>query len=48
MPNISISEAAARLGRKPWEVQRMIESGVLPAATLVDEASVAKLAEASA
>lgn len=47
MPNISISEAAARLGRKPWEVVRLIDAGVLNQVVLVDEASVTELVKAS-
>lgn len=43
MSNISISEAATRLGRKPWEVVRLIDTGLLKQVVLVDEASVAEL-----
>lgn len=40
---ISISEAASRTGRKPWEVVRMIEAGLLPHVVLVHESSLAEL-----
>lgn len=40
---ISISEAAERIGRKPWDVVRLIEAGVLRHSVLVDESSLAEL-----
>lgn len=42
---ISISEAANQLGRKPWEVQRLIDAGDLRTAVLVDATSVAEIKE---
>lgn len=42
---ISISEAASRLGRKPWEVVRLVEAGLLRHAVLVDEASLTEYQE---
>lgn len=47
MSQISISEAAARLGRKPWEIVRLIDTGLLKQVVLVDEASVAELEKQS-
>lgn len=45
---ITIAEAANRLGRKPWEVVRMIDAGHLPTTVMVDEASVDQLVKANA
>lgn len=45
--NITISDAANRLGRKPWEIVRLIDAGLLRHTVLVDEASVAELEKQS-
>lgn len=45
--NITISDAANRLGRKPWEIVRLIEAGQLRSSVYVDEASVAELEKQS-
>lgn len=42
---ISISEAAQRLNRKPFDVVRLIDAGLLRHTVLVDEASLAELEE---
>lgn len=42
---ISISEAAERIGRKPFDVVRLIDAGLLRHAVLVDESSLADLEE---
>lgn len=47
MSQISISDAAARLGCKPWEVIRMIDAGVIRQVVTVDEASIAELEKQS-
>lgn len=38
--HITIADAASRLGRKPFEVVRLIDAGLLRQVVLVDEASV--------
>ncbi len=40
---ISISEAASRTGRKPFEVVRLIDAGLLRHVVLVDETSLADI-----
>ena len=42
---ISISEAAARIGVKPWDVQRLIDDGALRQVVLVDASSLAEYQE---
>lgn len=42
---ISISEAAQQLGAKPWEVQRLIDAGRLPAVVLIDTTSLREFQE---
>lgn len=43
---ISVAEAAQRLGVKPWDVMRLIESGALVARVVVDPASLDAFKEA--
>lgn len=46
MPDlISISEAAERLGTKPWEVVRLIEAGLLRQVVLVETDSLTEYQE---
>lgn len=41
MPNlITIDEAAARIGGRPWDIVRLIEAGAVATATLVDADSL--------
>lgn len=42
---ISISEAADRLGTKPWEVIRLVESGRVRQVVLIDATSLAEYQE---
>lgn len=42
---VSINEAAAALGVKPWEVVRLIEAGQIQTVELVDAASLAQVKE---
>lgn len=44
---ISISEAAERIGAKPFDVVRLIDAGLLRHTVLVDESSLAELEESS-
>ena len=37
---LTISQAADRLGVKPWDVMRLIEAGDMPAVTLVPAAAL--------
>lgn len=45
--NITISDAASRLGRKPWEIVRLVDSGLLRQVVLIDEASIVELEKQS-
>lgn len=45
---ISISEAAVRLERKPWEVVRLLEAGELRHVVLVDPESLTEYQEQQA
>lgn len=42
---ISISEAASRLGTKPWEVERLLAAGRLQEVVLVDADSLREYQE---
>jgi hypothetical protein len=42
---ISINDAAAALGKKPYEIIRLIEANTIRAVTLVEAASLAQVAE---
>lgn len=45
--HLTVSEAAERLGVKPWDVMRMVQTGDLKSLVLIEAASLEALEEKS-